>query len=286
MGGMQELTGKVAVVTGAASGIGLALAQRFAAEGMRVVLADVDEPALARAVSDLRRAGAEAAGIPTDVSDAGAVQRLADGAIDAFGAVHVVCNNAGVSGHGPMAELSLERWQWALGVNLWGVIHGVRAFLPLLLAQGEGHIVNTASSAGLGGSAFAGPYCTSKFAVVGLSESLWHELAALESHVGVSVLCPGFVRTQIADSERSRPDYVEPRPASPLRPGARRSGRDMVATGIEPAVVADAVCAAVREGRFYVLPHERVAITVTGRRLAWMLGGPAPVLRAEEYSQP
>ena len=203
---MTSQAGRVAVVTGAGSGIGLSLARRFADAGMRVTLADLDEAALDEAVTDLREAGGKVTGLVTDVSDAASVQRLADETVSAYGAVHVLCNNAGVGGGGPLTEVSLERWRWILDVNLWGVIHGVRAFLPLMMAQGEGHIVNTASSAGLTGTAFMGPYCTSKFAVVGLSESLWHELAQLGSGVGVSVLCPGFVRTRIADSERSRPD--------------------------------------------------------------------------------
>lgn len=278
--------GRVAVVTGAASGIGLALSRRFAAEDMRVVLADIDEDALDKAVAGLRESGATAIGIPTDVSDAAAVQRLADCAVAEYGAVHVVCNNAGVAVAGPFAELSLERWRWTLEVNLWGVIHGVRVFLPLLLAQDDGHIVNTASSAGLNGSAFMGPYCTTKFAVVGLSESLWHELAQLGSHVAVSVLCPGYVRTRIADSERSRPDYVEPPQPWSRPPTGRPSGRDMVAAGIDPDTVADAVWSAILGRRFYVLPHERAAVSATARRLAWMLGGPPPAFRAEEFSQP
>jgi NAD(P)-dependent dehydrogenase (short-subunit alcohol dehydrogenase family) len=278
--------GRVAVVTGGASGIGLALSRRFAAEGMRVVLADLDEEALDKAVAGLRESGATAIAIATDVSDPAAVQRLADGAVAEYGAVHVVCNNAGVAVAGPFAELSLERWRWALEVNLWGVIHGVRAFLPLLLAQDDGHIVNTASSAGLSGSAFMGPYCTTKFAVVGLSESLWHELAQLKSQVSVSVLCPGYVRTRIADSERSRPDYVEPPRPWSRPPTGRPSGRDMVASGMEPDTVADAVWSAILQRRFYVLPHERAAVTATARRLAWMLGGPPPAFRAEEFSQP
>ena len=278
--------GRVAVVTGAASGIGLALARRFAADGMRVVLSDIDKTALEEAVSGIRAVGATATGIAADVSDAAAVQHLADRAVEEYGAVHVVCNNAGVAVAGPFAELSLERWRWALEVNLWGVIHGVRAFLPLLLAQDDGHIVNTASSSGLNGSAFMGPYCTTKFAVVGLSESLWHELAQLGSRVGVSVLCPGFVRTRIADAERSRPGYVEPRQPWSRPPTGRPSGQDRVATGIEPDAVAEAVWSAIVDRRFYVLPHERAAVSATARRLAWMLGGPPPALRAEEFSQP
>ena len=172
---MQDFQDKVAVITGGASGMGRAFADRFAAEGMKLVLADIEEPELARAVDELKAAGADAIGVRTDVARIEDVQALRERVLEAFGAVHVVCNNAGVAG-GSVIDSPIEMWQWVLGVNLWGVIHGCNVFLPDLLEQDDGHIVNTASIAGLGGAAGLGVYCTSKFAVVGLSESLHHDL--------------------------------------------------------------------------------------------------------------
>src|SRR5262249_6306743 len=162
---------------------------------------------LAQAVDELKAAGAEVLGVRTDVAELTEVEALRDRALETFGAVHVVCNNAGVAG-GSVIDAPIEMWEWVLGVNLWGVIHGCHVFLPLLLEQDDGHIVNTASMAGLAGAAGLGVYCTSKFAVVGLSESLYHDLAARQSNVGVSVLCPGFVQTRIHDSRRNMPDRV------------------------------------------------------------------------------
>ncbi len=201
---MQEFGDRVAVITGGASGIGRAMAERFAAAGMRLVLADVEEAVLADTVAAFASSGATAIGVPADVSVATDVDAVRDRALEAFGAVHVVCNNAGVGGGG-IVDAPLELWEWVLGVNLFGVVHGVHTFLPLLLEQDEGHIVNTASLAGLGGVGGLGVYCTSKFAVVGLSESLHYDLVARRSAVGVSVLCPGFVQTQIGESARNAP---------------------------------------------------------------------------------
>ncbi len=189
------------------------------------------------------------------------VQVLRDRALEAFGAVHVVCNNAGVAG-GSVIDSPIEMWRWVLGVNLWGVIHGCNVFLPLLLEQDDGHVVNTASIAGLGGAAGLGVYCTSKFAVVGLSESLHHDLMTRQSHVGVSVLCPGFVQTRIFESHRNMPDAV--RAAVETNAEADEIQRTVTSFGIPPAIAADAVFAAIRENRFFVLPHERAARAVRG----------------------
>jgi NAD(P)-dependent dehydrogenase (short-subunit alcohol dehydrogenase family) len=254
----------VAVVTGAASGIGYAMAERFAAEGMRVVLADVEDDALARAEEALRGMGATVVAVPTDVADAAAVEALAAATLRAFGAVHVVCNNAGVGVvGGTLWEQSLADWQWVMGVNLWGVIHGVRTFVPILLAQdSEGHIVNTASSAGLvPGPGGVGGYPVAKFGVVALSEVLALELAVRTPKVKVSVLCPNLVNTRLMDADRNRPAALRSAPTEAEPPGAaqfRQALRERMAAGLAPARVADAVVAAIQAERFYVLPHPEV----------------------------
>jgi NAD(P)-dependent dehydrogenase (short-subunit alcohol dehydrogenase family) len=255
---MEELRAKVAVVTGAASGIGLALARRFGAEGMRVVLADVEEEALARAAAELAAAGVESIAVRTDVSRADEVEALAERAIEAFGAVHLVCNNAGVFAGGNAWEVSVADWEWVLGVNLWGVIHGLRSFVPRLLAHGdEAHVVNTASMAGLMSNPFAAPYTVSKHAVVALSEVLYHELTLSGSKVGVSVLCPEAVATRIGEAERNRPGGAAAQGAeSPARAMVHGALRRAVGRGIAPDVMADRVVRAVRERRFYVLSED------------------------------
>ena len=208
--------GRVAVVTGAASGIGLGLAERFAAEGMHVVMADVEEPALAKAaaaLTDIAKAkgGASVLPVVTDVADRAAVDALRDAALSAFGAVHVVCNNAGVGGpHGPLWECPPGEWDWVLGVNLDGVMNGVRAFMPVLLEQDAGHLVNTSSIFGVFAGTL-GPYGVSKHAVTALTETLHFNLRSLGvTHVGVSVLCPGAVRTNFGTSARNRPAWAGP----------------------------------------------------------------------------
>jgi NAD(P)-dependent dehydrogenase (short-subunit alcohol dehydrogenase family) len=272
---MEDLRERVAVVTGGASGIGRAMAERFAAEGMRLVLADVEERPLAAAVADLAADGATVVGVVADVSVATDVDAVRDRALDEFGAVHVVCNNAGVAGGGILGA-PLELWQWVVGVNLWGVIHGVHTFLPLLLEQDEGHVVNTASLAGLHGVPGLGVYCTTKAAVVGLSESLWHDLRGLGSHVGVSVLCPGFVQTQIGESVRNAPAELDGWRASETAEVTRQMANALAQAGIEPAVVAEHVVDAIREPRFYVVPHERAAAAVTEARASWIRGEGLP----------
>ncbi len=227
---MRDLEGRVAVVTGAASGIGRALAARFAGEGMRVVLADIDGAAVRELGETLRPA---AVAQVTDVSDEESVHALADRAYEAFGAVHLLCNNAGVAARGgqPVWETAAADWDWVLGVNLLGVVHGIRAFVPRMLAQGgDAHIVNTASLAGLVSFAGGGAYGASKHAVVTLSEQLALELHELGPSIGVSVLCPGLVRT-------------------PMTAQLGFEG------GIDPEVVAGHVVEAIREERFWVLTH-------------------------------
>ena len=245
----------MAVVTGAASGIGLGLAMRFAAEGMHVVMADVEEPALSKAASELAGSGASVLPVVTDVADRAAVDALRDAAVSAFGAVHVVCNNAGVGGpHGPLWECPDGEWDWVLGVNLGGVINGVRAFMPLLLEQDAAHMVNTASIFGVFAGAL-GPYGVSKHAVVALTETLHFNLrSAGVASVGVSVLCPGAVRTNFGTSARNRPAWAGPPavtgPAE--QASAERFGR-LALTGASPAEVAGIVVDGIRSSRFYIL---------------------------------
>lgn len=252
---MEFGTGKVAVVTGAASGIGFALADRFASSGMDVVLADVDENGLTSAGERIRAHGVDAAAVLTDVADEGSLGELADTAYDRFGEVHVLCNNAGVGSFADPWFGPISAWHWILGVNLWGVVHGIRAFLPRMLAQAEGHIVNTASMAGL--QPGASPiYDASKHAVVALSEDLYRMLRQMQAPIGVSVLCPGWVRTNILDAERNWPASLGTRPdhavvADVVLPHVQRA----VDEGTNPAVVADLVANAVMADRFWVLPH-------------------------------
>ena len=258
---MQELNGQVAVVTGAASGIGLALAERFAREGMKVVLADVEDGALSTAADKLVAAGAEVLAVKMDVSDWGSVEQLADAAYGRFGAVHIVCNNAGVGGTGVFVGGIWERdpaeWKWTMGVNLWGVIHGVHAFLPRMLRDGqEGHIVNTASAAGIGYG--SGIYGVTKHAVVALSEAVYTQLQAARAKVGVSVVCPGFVKTNIMDSARNLPPDLVAKYTPTAADIERRDAAvlNLERHGIDPSDVAEDVVAAVREQRLYVLSME------------------------------
>ncbi len=277
---MEDLRGRVAVVTGGASGIGFALAERFAAEGMAVVVADVQQDALEEAGDRLRASGADALEVLTDVRHADQVEELADRAIAHFGAVHLVCNNAGVaaSARSPVWEVPIEDWEWTLGVNLWGVIHGVRTFVPRLLRQGDGHIVNTASMAGL--IPAGGPYGVSKFGVVSLSEGLYLELREAAPDLGVSVLCPGWVNTRIAEAERNRPPELAVERDDSVAARARKGLGRVLEAATAPALVADAVVSAVRERRFYVLPHrDEEWLMPVRERMVDILEGRNPVRR-------
>jgi NAD(P)-dependent dehydrogenase (short-subunit alcohol dehydrogenase family) len=273
---MRDLSGKVAVVTGAASGIGLALSRRLGADGMRVMMADVEGPALEAAARGLADEGIEAATAVTDVSDADAVDALARATLGRFGAVHVVCNNAGVAGGGLTWQVPAPVWDWIVGVNLFGVVHGIRSFVPHLIAQGEGHVVNTTSVAGLLGSPGLSAYCATKHAVVGLSESIAHDIAVVGSPVGVSVLCPGFVRTRIAEADRNWPARYGPPPEMDDQPGAdemRQAIAGAIESGLDPAVIAEAVRDAIVAGRFWILTHPEFNDAVVGRYREAVDGG-------------
>ncbi|HEY1286699.1 MAG TPA: SDR family NAD(P)-dependent oxidoreductase [Burkholderiales bacterium] len=261
---LNELGGKVAAVTGAASGLGRAMALAFAAEGMHVALADVDETGLTQTGKDVAARGMKSFSMRVDVSKAAEVEAFAEKCACELGAVHLVCNNAGVAVSGPVWETSEAEWQWILGVNLLGVVHGVRAFAPRLIAQDEGHIVNTASVAGLISPPGMGAYCVSKHAVVTLSEALHHDLCEHGSRVGVSVLCPAYVPTGIADSERNGPTKVMTK--SKERLAKEAALKKAVAAGkLSADEVARAVVAAVKGNRFYVLTHPGIKGAVRAR---------------------
>ena len=255
---MKEFKGHVAVITGGASGIGRAMADRFAAEGMKIVLADVEEGALDSARKELVDAGADVLTVVADVSKAAEVKALSEKTLDKFGGVHIVCNNAGVAAGGVTWNQPLEDWEWVIGVNLWGVIHGVRTFVPILLEQNaDCHIVNTASMAGLVSGPFATIYNVTKHAVVTLSESLHQELQLQTPRVKVSVLCPGFVKTKILDSDRNRPASLQATetPGEEALQAMREAFRVFIDQGMPPSEVAAKVHDAILNELFYIFPH-------------------------------
>jgi NAD(P)-dependent dehydrogenase (short-subunit alcohol dehydrogenase family) len=265
---MKTLKGKVAVVTGGASGLGRAMALHFAREGMNVAIADIEQARLDEVVSELKGLGVNAIGVRTDVSKSTEVDALARRVVADLGGVHVVCNNAGVSPLGLAWENSLADWEWMLGVNLWGVIHGVRVFTPLLLAQDEGHIVNTASVAGLINPPNSGMYNVTKHAVVALTETLYHDLGERKSKVSCSVLCPAYVPTGIADSERNRPpEFANPSvEKSPEQVAKEAMLRKAVRSGrLSADDIGAAVLAAVKEDRFYILTHPKISGAIRAR---------------------
>lgn len=257
---MKEFKDRVAVVTGGASGIGRAMAERFAAEGVKIVLADIEQGALDRAAAEMQAKGATVLPVRTDVSKPQQVDALAQKTLDSFGAVHIVCNNAGVVPPGGLLwDATLADWQWVLGVNLWGVIHGVRTFVPIMLKQGiEGHIVNTSSLAGLITGPFLGIYSVAKHGVVALSESLYHEFNFTGSKLKVSVLCPAWVNTNLTDAARNRPpelDDTADRPVNQAGQMVMETVRNLLATGMSTEQVAEEVFTAVRDEKLYILPH-------------------------------
>lgn len=280
---MENLVGKTAVVTGAAGGIGLAMANRFAKAGMNIVLADVEEPLLAEAAIEVAAHGVETLTVPTDVSDGDAVDRLLAASIDRFERVNVLCNNAGVAGDSigsNLTGLDMAEWKWVMDVNIWGVIHGHRAFIPHLLEHGDGHIVNTASMAGHfpGNSA----YSVSKWAVVAMSEGLYGELDRHEANVGISCLCPGWVNTEIANSNRNRPEWARPAALSDAAEEANETNgldqfvRDSIAAGLDPNHVANLVHDAVVNNKFWIFTHPEMQ-AMLGPRYESILAGENPV---------
>jgi NAD(P)-dependent dehydrogenase (short-subunit alcohol dehydrogenase family) len=279
---VKELKGRVAVVTGGASGIGRGMAEAFAAQGMKLVLADVEEPALAATTQELKGGGADVIGVRCDVTSPKSVAELAERALAQHGAVHVVCNNAGVAGAanmGALWELPLADWEWVLGVNTWGVIHGMRAFLPILVQQPEAHVVNTASLAGT--IASGGIYGVSKHACVAISEALYRECQLRAPHVGVSVLCPGWVNTRILESERNRPEA--PRPAPAAAPSSEFGAqREIVAAllkgGLQPRRVGEIVVDGIRANRFYLFTHPHWNYMMKARFDAILNGDPPPAV--------
>jgi NAD(P)-dependent dehydrogenase (short-subunit alcohol dehydrogenase family) len=257
---MKEFKGKVAVITGAASGIGFGLAERCAKEGMKVVLAGINENTLKKAEKDIKKTGATTLVVKTDVSKAGDVKALAQKTLDAFGAVHLLFNNAGVGIWSTVWESTLADWQWVLGVNLWGVIHGVHFFVPIMIKQGtECHIVNTAGGAGLVSPPY-NPYAVTKHGVVALSEMLYRELELRGHNIGVSVLCPGFTKTKAMDAERNRPLALKNKPGEGIDmsdlgiQAFLKTAKQLLDKGMSPQQLADIVFSALREKKFYIIP--------------------------------
>jgi NAD(P)-dependent dehydrogenase (short-subunit alcohol dehydrogenase family) len=264
---VQDLVGKTAFVTGGANGIGLALGQAFAEAGMNVMLADIEQDALTVAVERLRDFGPKVRGLICDVTDPVSVDQAANKTFETFGNVHVLCNNAGVAGGSGIDNISLDTWRWVIDVNLMGVVYGIRSFLPRIRAHGEGgHIVNTASMAGLESGLGFSPYATSKFAVVAMSEGLARQVKSLG--IGVTVLCPGFVRTHISGSARNRPERYGPAPAlDPTSPGGKLAAESarLQQSGLDPSDVAKRTLRAIQKDELYVFTHPEMREDVKKR---------------------
>ena len=266
---MKDLNGKVAVITGGASGLGKAFAEKFGSAGMKLALADVEVPVLEETVANLRSTGIDAIGIPCDVSDAESVKNFSDSVFSEFGAAHLLCLNAGVAATGPIVESSLEEWKWVLGVNLYGIIHGLDAFLPQLVQQNEGHVVMTASIAGHTSFANMASYNASKHATVTIAETLFAEMKEAKLDVGVSCLCPGFVATNIFTSDRNKPEEVQTalaEPPSEEEVTQREAALEWLrANALQPSFVADLVHHAVVEKKFWIFTEESHTHAVKAR---------------------
>ena len=264
---MYDVTGKTAVVTGAASGMGLAMAHSFAEAGMSVVMADIGQARLDTAVAAMTAAGHRAIGVRTDVADEAQIQALAEATLDEFGSVHVVANNAGIGIGGAVDEMTLDDWKWVIDVDLWGVIYGIRTFLPLLKEQGEGHISATSSMAGLVAGPVLGAYHVAKHGVVALMDTVRIELKIAKSPVRASVLCPGPIDTDIAASQRNRPSGLSEHKTSELEEKFWNNLTNELSRGMDPAEVGDLVLDAVRNERFWILTHPNEFIPLVERRL-------------------
>lgn len=255
---MEQLQGNVAVVTGAASGIGLAMSRAFGAEGMKLVMSDIEGERLEAAANDLRANGTEVLTVRANVAKSDEVEALANATFDHYGAAHVVCNNAGVEVLGQVWEHTLDDWRWVMDVNLWGVIYGQHYFLPRMMQQGsEGHIVNTASMAGLTTSPFMSVYDVTKFGVMALSEATFKDLQVAGSPIGVTVVCPGLIRTEILHADRNRPEERAETPQySEATQAFRKNFRTILEGGYGPEEVARQVLESVKTGQFYCIPAQ------------------------------
>lgn len=263
---MKDLNGRVAVITGAGSGIGHGIAQELAGRGMKIVLADINDNRLRTVEAELGEAGSEVLPVVCDTTSAASVQALAEAALDRFGAVHVLCNNAGVAGGGDPWDGSLDMWNWVIDVNLYGVIHGVRAFLPIMRDQGQGHIVNTASMAAFLAMPGYVAYTASKHAVLGLSEGLYAEQQALGGQIGVSVLCPGFVKTHLMSEPTWAPGSSGPTATENLVvQGVEQMLTEGIKTGLAPREVGKLVADAIEAEQFYILTDTSMTETVLNR---------------------
>lgn len=279
---MNDFAGKIAVITGAGSGIGRALAVASAARRMTVVAADIEEPSLAATVAMITAAGGTALGVPTDAAESDAVENLANVAFETFGGTHLLCNNAGVFSGGLLWERNLADWEWVIGVNLYGIVHAIRSFVPRMINQDTScHIVNTASMGGLITNAYSGPYYSSKFAAVGITECLAHDLASIKSKIGVSVLVPSLIATNIGTSERNRTERYVNRLHPEMSPDAAfvsQALRDSTNAGMPPAEVAEIVFDAVSHERFYIPTkpsfHEQIRLRHEAMQSLTLAAGP------------
>ncbi|MBV1879052.1 MAG: SDR family NAD(P)-dependent oxidoreductase [Pseudomonadales bacterium] len=264
---MKDVQGKVAFITGGASGMGLGMARAFTAAGMKVMIGDIEQAPMDRAVAELNEVGGDAAGIQTDVTKLESVQAAAAATIEKFGKVHVICNNAGIGVGGQSEKASMRNWEWVMDVNLWGVVHGLQAFVPLITEHGEGgHVVNTASMAGMYGLRGAGPYNATKFAVVGISETMMAEHS--RDNLGVSVLCPGIVATNIGNSARNRAENY----GGPVQPNEKDTSAEMLAKGLNPDVVGHLVLEAIQEDQPYIFTDPSLRYLIE-RRTKHILAG-------------